>query len=146
MPGRNITLDMHLDCLDCKSSDVCEDGCICPVCYLPSCLTEDQREESVIQWRRFAPLLAELNSMKSWWDWATEPKKAGKPEHSLEISRQEDDCWYEVHLHPEGYVVTLWRRTYGSRETNTAPEVQQLDELLAPTADEAANFLSPTTR
>ena len=147
MPGRNITLDLNLDCADCGSSDVCGDGCICPACWLPSLVAEDQRDKSVWQWREFAHLLDAMNADKIHWDWATETSAVtGAPKHSLEVRCLEDDTWYEVVLHPSGYVVTHYRRTAGSRETNTAPEVHELDELLAMTVDEATNFMSPAIR
>jgi hypothetical protein len=62
------------------------------------------------------------------------------------VLRQDDSTWYEVGLHPEGYVVSHFRRTRGIRETNTAPEIQELGELLARTVDEATNFMSPAIR
>lgn len=146
MQGRNITLDMNLNCLDCASSDVCFDGCICPVCYLPSIVSSDQREKSVLQWRKFAPLLAAMNTERIWWDWSTEKDASGEPKHSLEVHSRSDDTWYEVTLHAEGYVVSHYRRTYGNRAANIAPEVQELDELLALTVDEATNFMSAAIR
>lgn len=146
MLGHNITLDLNLDCADCGSSDVCADGCTCPACWLPSFVAEDQRDKSVWQWREFAPLLAAMNTERIHWGWATEDTRTGVPKHSIEVMRYDDDTWYEVELHPEGYVVSHFRRTRGIRETNTPPEVQQLDELLAHTIDEATNFMSPAIR
>lgn len=146
MPGRNITIDLNLDCADCGSSDVCADGCICPACWLPKFVFEGEREKSVWQWREFAHLLAAMNTDRIPWGWATEDTGTGVPKHSIEVLRQDDDTWYEVGLHPEGYVVSHFRRTRGIRETNTAPEIQELDELLARTVDEATNFMSPAIR
>lgn len=143
MKGRNITLDLNINCPSCGSSDVCENECICPACWLPSIVTEGQRDKSVWAWREFAPLLDAMNTEWIPWGWATEKGKAGDPAHSIEVLRYDDDTWYEVELHPKGYVVSHFRRTRGIRETNTAPEVQQLDELLAVTIDEATNFMSP---
>lgn len=146
MKGRNITLDMNLNCASCGSSDVCEDECICPACWLPSIVTEGQRDKSIWSWREFAPLLDAMNTEDIPWGWATEKGMTGDPAHSIEVLRYDDDTWYEVELHPKGYVVSHFRRTRGIRETNTPPEVLRLDELLAVTIDEATNFMSPAIR
>lgn len=146
MKGRNITLDMNLNCASCGSSDVCEDECICPACWLPSIVAEHQRDKSVWQWREFAPLLDAMNTEKIDWGWATEKGRMGDPLHSIEVLRQDDETWYEVTLHPEGWIVSHFRRTSGSRERDIAPEVQWLDDVLAATVDEATNFMSPAIR
>ena len=146
MPGRNITLDLNLDCADCGSSDVCADGCICPACWLPYLVAENQRDKSVGQWRAFAPLLDAMNAEKIPWGWATEETRNGDPHHSIEVLRRDDDTWYEVTLHASAYLVTHWRRTRGIRETNTPPPCEPIDEVSCLTVDEATNFMSPAIR
>lgn len=145
MPGMNIALEIGLDCPGCGASDRCGDDCICPLCWPDSGVEEQHRGDSVRQWLEFAPLLTVLNDEDIYWGWSTE-RRNGKPKHSLEITSQEDDSTFDVHKHRDGYVITRWRWTRGDRERNIAPEVQELDEILAHTVDEAANFLSPARR
>ena len=146
MNGRNLTLDLNIDCPDCGSSDVCADGCICPACWLPSLVAEDQREKSVWAWREFAPLLDAMNKDRIPWGWATEQGNNGQAHHSIEVLRQDDDTWYEVEVHASSWLVTHWRRTRGIRETNTPPSCEPIDEVSCLTVDEATNLMSPAIR
>lgn len=146
MKGRNITLDLNINCPSCGSSDVCENECICPACWLPSIVTEGQRDQSVWAWREFAPLLDAMNKDSIPWGWATEQRSNGQPHHSIEVLRQDDDTWYEVETHESYWLVTHWRRTRGIRETNTPPSWEPIDEVSCLTVDEATNFMSPAIR
>lgn len=141
MPGMNIALEIGLNCPDCGGSDRCEGQCVCPACWLPSGVDEEHRDKSVEQWLALAPLLAALNGEEVYWGWSTEPRN-GIPKHSLEIASYDDDSMFEVFPHEGGYLVTHYRWTRGIRETNTPPEVQDLDEVVALTVDEAMNALT----
>ena len=141
MPGINYALEVGLDCPDCGANDRCEGGCVCPACWLPSGVKEEHRDKSVKQWIGLAPLMSALNDEAVFWEWSVQPRH-GIPEHSLEMRSREDDSMFEVFLHDTGYLITRYRWTRGIRETNTAPEVQDLDELVALTVDEAMNALA----
>ena len=145
MPGMNIALEIGLDCPDCGASDRCEGECVCPACWLPSGVDEQHRDKSVKQWLALAPLITELNTENVYWGWSTAPSN-GIPKHSLEITSQEDDSMFEVYPHRDGYLIQHYRWTRGIRETNTPPEVQDLDEVVAQTVDEAMNALAAAIR
>lgn len=144
--SRNLVLDLGLDCPSCGSSDLCQEDCGCPACYLPPTIPVSERDASVTAWRTYAPLLSALNAEGVRWGWATETHYTGVLKHSIEILGEYSDCWIEVSRWGNGYICELWRNTRGSRERNEPPEAQHIDSLEAHTEDEAVIWVANAAR
>lgn len=135
--SHNLVIDLGLNCPSCNASDLCAEDCICPACYISP--ADAQRDANITAWRKYAPLLTALTENDIHWGWTTDTGNCAAHKYLIEIMG--DQGWMEIHRWGDHYVCEAWKRTYGSRERNEAPEAVLLDSVEAYTEDEALNWV-----
>lgn len=137
MTCMNMSLEVGLSCPACGADDRCLEDCICPSCWLPSRVSEDQRDLSVAQWVALSPVMHALNETSLSWGWATEIRQ-GKPRHSIEVTDIKDGTIGEITIWNGEYHASCWYHPYGK------PESQPLGDFSAPTVDEIVSLVERT--